>query len=154
MDGAARAAGKLASMKKLVIIVATRQRFDQLLWSFSMTWKNVRSPLTQAIIAVDSDDQETRDRLHELPHDKRIKVSIRPREDTRGEKTDRALTDAPSDLYLVGHDCNAITTAGFDEIFLQKAKLFPDGIGVVRSPFIGGGTFPPAYQAMTAKWVE
>jgi len=141
-------------MKKLVIIVATRQRFDQLLWSFSMTWKNVKSHDTNALIAVDEDDKETIDRLGELPHDKRIKVSIRPREDTRGEKTDRALTDCPGDLYLVGHDCNALTTPGFDEIVLQKARLFPDGIGVVRSPFIGGGTFPPAYQAMTAKWVE
>jgi len=54
----------------------------------------------------------------------------------------------------VMHDCSPILTPGFDQITLDKAALFPDGIGVVHSPFIFRGTFPPATQAMTAKWVE
>jgi hypothetical protein len=141
-------------MKSLTIIIGSRGRPDELLSSLRVSLQNIRSPHTKFLVALDEDDETHDIAAGSIPNSPHVIVSVRPREDTRGEKCDRALIEAPAHLYLVGHDCNSFATPGFDEIFLAKARLFPDGIGVVRSPFVGGGSFPPSYQAMTAKWVE
>lgn len=104
------------------------------------------------MVSVDDDDKETIDSLPKLPP--QVMVSVAPREDSRGAKYDRALSVAPADVYLPAVDCAPLLTDGFDQIILDKAALFPDGIGVVHTPFLGRGTFPPGLQAITAGLVR
>lgn len=139
---------------KLTIIIATRDRPEQLAKTVARTLPNISRIDTTLMIAADDDDLPGLAGLKTISKDPRLHVSVKPREECRGEKYDRALTEAPADLYMVMHDCSPIITPGFDQITLDKAALFPDGIGVVHSPFIFRGTFPPATQSMTAKWVE
>ncbi len=80
-------------------------------------------------------------------------ASIRPREDSRGEKYDRALTAAPADVYLPAVDCAPILTPAFDQIIINAARLFDDGIACIHTPMVTGH-FPPALQAFTAEWVK
>jgi hypothetical protein len=139
---------------RLTFIVATRGRPDKFGPTIANTLTKLRDPGSRILLCADADDQPTLDRLYDLPKDDRVVISVKDREDSRGEKYDRALTVAPADLYIPGHDCQAIETEGFDRLFIDRAKLFPDGIGVVRSPFVFRGTFPPAVQCLTAKFVE
>jgi hypothetical protein len=108
---------------------------------------------TTLMISADDDDVSALKGLESLPKDPRLHISVKPREDSRGEKYDRALTEAPADVYLPAIDCAPILTPGFDQIILDKAARFPDGIGVVHTQFVYRGTFPPALQAMTAGFV-
>lgn len=106
------------------------------------------------MVSVDADDQPTLDSLAKLSHSfPQVIVSTAPREDSRGEKYDRALTVAPADVYLPAVDCAPFISMGFDAEIVRKAELFPDGIGVVHTPFLGRGTFPPGLQAITANLV-
>lgn len=140
----------------LTLIIATRERPERLVKMLDQTAPNIKRGDTKVLICVDDDDKETIAALGKVieKDDPNIVVSVKPREDTRGEKYDRALTEAPNFLYVPAHDSCPCLTPGFDEILIKKAKLFPDGIGVVHSPMIHKGTFPPAWQGMTAKWVE
>ena len=79
-------------------------------------------------------------------------VSVKKREDSRGEKYDRALTEAPADVYLPAVDCAPFVSEGFDVAILEKARLFPDGIGCVYTPMVNASF--PGLQAPTAKLVE
>lgn len=139
---------------KLTINIAARSRPELLAMTVERTLPNIRRLDTTLMVSVDDDDVTVLKGLEGLPKDPRIHVSVKPREDSRGEKYDRALTEAPADVYLPAIDCAPILTPGFDQIILNKAALFPDGIGVVHTPFVYRGTFPPALQAVTAKYVE
>jgi hypothetical protein len=137
---------------KLTTIVATRGRLSSLVPTLSYTLKMLARDDSTILLCVDDDDYETRAILPQLPTDPRLKISIQPREDTRGAKYQRALTEAPADLYMVGHDATTITTKGFDQAFVNGGKLFPDGIGVVCSQ-MANASFP-ALQCVTQKWVD
>jgi hypothetical protein len=140
-------------MSTLTMVIATRGRPELLQYTIEETLKHVQDPATHILVCIDSDDPATLRRLEMLPQDDRITYSVKPREDSRGEKYDRALTEAPASVYLPAVDCAPIVTPGWDKIILEKAALFPDGIGVIRTPFING-VFPPALQAVTAGFVE
>lgn len=138
----------------LTINIATRGRPDLLRKTVESTLPNISRADTKLMVSLDEDDTQTlRSIKMVFPRDPRLLLSIKSREDSRGEKYDRALTEAPADVYMPAVDCAPITTPGFDQIILDKAALFPDGIGVVRTPYING-LFPPALQAITAKLVE
>lgn len=137
----------------LTINIATRNRGRLLLETVARTLPNIVRDDTRLMISADKDDYSTLRVLEALPKDPRIHVSVKDREDSRGEKYDRALTECPADVYMPAVDAAPILTPGFDQIILDKAMLFPDGIGVVRTPYING-LFPPALQAVTAKYVE
>lgn len=130
----------------LTYIVGTRGRPQELIASVAATMKCVTRNDTRVLVCVDSDDDSTIDALHKLPVG--VIVSIKHREDSRGEKCGRALTEAPGSIYMVGHDCNPILTPGFDELIVEAAKLFPDNIGVVNTE-MANASFPTA-QAITA----
>jgi hypothetical protein len=138
---------------RLTLIIGTRGRPDALLASVKTTLANVRRGDTRVLLCVDLDDAVTLDALHRLPADERLIVSAKAREDSRGEKCGRAFTEAPADLYAVGHDCTPILTPGFDQIIAQCAETcFPDGIGVVNSP-MANASFP-IMQTITAKLAQ
>jgi hypothetical protein len=104
------------------------------------------------MVSIDDDDKVMLASLKSLPTDSRLLISVKPREDSRGEKYDRALTEAPADVYLPTVDSNPITTPAFDQKIINAARLFPDGIGCVYTPMFCA-SFPHA-QAPTAKLVE
>lgn len=137
---------------KLTMNIITRGRPTELLNTVQNTLPHVKREDTIMMISVDDDDQLVIDCLGDLPQDDRIKISIKPREDSRGEKYDRALVEHPADLYLAAVDCAPITTPGWDEMMIEAAEKFPDGIGCVYTPM--SNYYFPGLQAPTAKLVE
>jgi hypothetical protein len=136
----------------LTIIVQTRNRPAVLRETLVRTLPAIERDDTTVLLCVDDDDYATRNILDTLPNDPRLQVSVRPREDTRGPKYDRALIEAPADVYLPTTDKVPITRKGFDTAILEAAALFPEGIGCVASPLINASF--PGLQAPTAKLVE
>jgi FkbM family methyltransferase len=138
---------------KLTHIIPTRGRPDRLLETVRHTALNMARADTRMLICVDDDDQPTLDIIPLLcKADDRIAISIKPREDSRGEKYDRALTEAPADLYLLGVDTVPILTPSYDQIFVDAADLFPDRIGCVYGP-MANLSFP-TLQAITARMAD
>lgn len=135
---------------KLTVVIGTRGRPDKLVASLETTLSNVSRKNTTILVAMDADDTATIRAIKDIPRG--VHLSIKPREATRGLKYDRALTEAPADLYLVGHDCTPIVTPDFDAIICEAGERFPDGIGCVCSPMVNASF--PAFQAPTAKMVE
>lgn len=135
----------------LTIVAQTRNRPAILKETLTRTLPALTLDTT-ILVCADDDDFATLNALDTLPKDSRLKVSIKPREDTRGPKYDRALTEAPADVYLLTTDKVPITKPGFDRAILDAARLFPDGIGCVASPLINASF--PGLQAPTAKLVE
>jgi hypothetical protein len=139
---------------KLTIEIATRGRPELLLDTVRTFRDNITEPDTTILICADRDDHETVEALYreDIEDDPHIKVSVKPREETRGLKYQRALTEAPADVYLVGVDHTPIRTKGFDRLILERAAQFPDGIGVVCTP-MANASFP-FLQAPTTRLVE
>ncbi len=138
-------------MNSLTIIVQTRGRPGHLRETLARTLPALALETTTVLVCVDDDDFATKNIIDTLPQDPHLQISIRPREDTRGPKYDRALTDAPADVYLPTTDKVPITKPGFDMAILETAKLFPEGIGCVCTPLINASF--PGLQAPTAKLV-
>jgi hypothetical protein len=137
---------------KLTVNIATRGRPEQLRATLERTLPNMVRDDTVLLVAIDDDDAETIAAIDTFPIDPRLKYSVKPREDTRGPKHDRCLTEAPADVYLVGHDCAPFITPGFDQMVVDAAARFPDGIGCVYGQ-MANASFPQ-FQAPTAKMVE
>jgi hypothetical protein len=136
----------------LTVIVQTRGRLAILRETLKRTLPAVSRPDTKVLLCVDDDDAETIAGLDTLPKDDRLLISVKPREDTRGPQYDRALTEAPADVYLPTTDKVPITRPGFDQVILDAAATFPDGIGCVCTPLINASF--PGLQAPTAKLVD
>jgi len=134
----------------LTINIAARGRPELLHKTIEGTLPNIVRSDTVLMVSADDDDESILDMEWPWPN---VLLSVEPREDSRGAKYDRALTKAPADVYLPAVDCAPIMTKGFDQLIIDKAALFPDGIGAVRTRYINN-LFPPALQAVTAKWVE
>jgi hypothetical protein len=120
----------MAQRLKLVISLATRGRPQQLIETITRSTANLVLPNTVFMVQVDEDDKATIEALGKAALDERIKVNVRPREDTIAEKWNRALEE-PGDLYLVAADDDPYITPGYDAKLCRAAELFPDGIGMV-----------------------
>lgn len=134
----------------LTVHITTRGRPDQLKATLERTLPNIVRDDTTLLVSIDDDDTDTLQVLSSFPSE--CRYSIRKREDTRGPKCDRALTEAPADIYLIGHDCAPLITHGFDQMVVDAAFRLPDGIGVICGP-LANASFPQ-FQAPTAKMVE
>jgi hypothetical protein len=134
----------------LTVNISTRGRPEALKATLERTLPNVAREDTTILVSIDDDDEDTLNVLGSLPSE--CQYSIKPREDTRGPKCDRALTEAPAGVYLIGHDCAPIITHGFDQLVVDAAWRFPDGIGCVCGP-LANASFP-VFQAPTARLVE
>jgi hypothetical protein len=134
---------------KLTCVLATRGRPTLLVPTIMQTLFNATLTETRLLIAADADDAATVAALGNLPAlDGRLQVSVREREDTLWEKYNRALDEAPADVYLHMADYAPLATRGFDERVLEAAALFPDNIGVVYSG-LANMSFPAA-EGVTA----
>lgn len=136
----------------LTINIATRGRPELLRKTIEASLPNMVRSDTVLMVSIDDDDKETVASLEGLPIDDRIHISVKPREDSRGEKYDRALKEAPASVYLPAVDCAPFLTPRFDEKILEAANLFPDNIGCVYTP-MANSSFP-SLQAPTAGLVK
>lgn len=140
---------------KATISMPTRGRPDLLLPTLRTTLANLALPDTRIVVAVDTDDKATVEALdigpgrHPTIHDERVIYAVEPREDTLGEKWNRAVRLAPADLYIVMVDYAPHLTQGFDRMYLEAAELFPDNIGVVQNDLANNVSFSSS-QAITA----
>lgn len=132
---------------KLLINLATRGRPQIVLNTIQRTLPNITNPETVFMVSVDSDDQTTIDILKDLPG---ITLNIRPREDSVGEKFNRALA-TEADLYMVMVDYVPHLTPGFDQKIID-ANTFPDGIGVIYS-HLANASFP-TLNVVTRRYAE
>lgn len=136
----------------LAILLATRNRPELLLYTIRTTTRNMRRDDTKLVIAVDDDDQATIDMLNRgMFLSRNVVVSIKPREDTLGEKYNRIL-DYEADVYLAMVDYAPHITPGFDNKIVDAAMKFPDGIGFVFN-HLANLSFPQI-NAMTRKTAE
>lgn len=132
----------------LTCVLATRGRPALLEQTLRATLANVTLPDTRILVAADLDDPGTTNLLMTWPVDRRLVPSIVPREDDLGSKYNRALKDAPADVYLHMVDYAPVVTMGFDAKVTEAAALWPDNIGVVNS-HLANLSFPAA-QGITA----
>lgn len=138
---------------KVTCIIATRGRPQLLAPTISTTLGNASMPETRLLVAADADDVPTVKLLGALaPTMGQLVVSVREREDSLWAKYNRALTEAPADVYLHMADYAPIVTPMFDARVSAAAGLFPDGIGVVYSG-LANMSFPGA-EGVTAKLAE
>jgi hypothetical protein len=107
---------------KLTINIATRGRPELLRMTVERTLPNMKLASTTLMISADSDDQATIDSFRDYPRDERVTFCVGEREDSRGEKYDRALTERPADVYLPAVDCAPILTPGFDQMNIRSGS--------------------------------
>jgi hypothetical protein len=137
-------------MYDLTISLNSRERPELLLKVLEMNRRNIAGANTCMLVNLDDDDFAT------MRHIKQIEtladiVSIKPREDTNGEKYNRALVEAPARWYLPSGDHTAHNTRGFDHMFVDAGDLFPDGYGVVANGWATGGHWYRCHQCISAK---
>lgn len=80
-----------------------------------------------------------------------------PRENSLGDKYNRAVSYAPEDtkLYVLGVDDCYLSTPGWDKVLLDAAAKFQDGIGVVYFGGKSGESFQlPDGMAVTKGWLD
>lgn len=133
----------------LTIALATRGRHERLAWTINRTLDCIGRDDTRLVVLVDEDDHPTNGLT---VRDERVLVSVAPREDTLGGKYNRALKLAPANVYMAMVDYAPHVTPGFDQLILDAAALFPDGIGVVYN-HMANLSFP-SLNAVTARWAE
>lgn len=134
----------------LTISLIARGRPQTLLQTLILTLPNIKRRDTRLLVSIDDDDTRMIETLAgtNLHDNEKVIISCRPREDSRGEKYDRALFEAPADVYMLAVDHAPILEPGFDEKVLKAASYWPDGIGCVYSP-MANFSFP-ALQSVTA----
>lgn len=115
---------------KLCISLATRGRPEQVIDTIKKSTPNLVLPNTVFMVQVDDDDKDTIAAIGKADLDKRVVVTIGPREDTIAAKWNRALAEN-ADLYLVAADDDPYITPGYDAALLEAAGRFPDGVGMV-----------------------
>lgn len=138
--------------KSLTINIATRGRPRLLIETVAATLPNITEAATRLIISVDADDRETFSALASQDFGRNVYVSVAPREDSVGQKWNRAIREAPADVYLPAVDYAPYLTSGFDRAILDAASLFPDGIGCIYGP-MANASFP-SLQAVTHRFAE
>lgn len=146
-------------MTKLVISLATRGRPEQLITSVKKSIGNWSHPETMMQIQVDDDDTQTIEALKDpllfeahLPLDtQRVEVNVGPREDTIAAKWNRILK-VPADVYMYHADDDPYIVKGYDQLTLDAAARFPDGIGAVFG-HLANLSFSCTYAA-TSKYVK
>jgi len=141
-------------MTKLVISLATRGRPERLIEAVRVSSSNWTNKDTTLYVQVDADDQPTIDAVVKqgwTTLDGNIIANIAPREDTIAAKWNRILA-VPADLYAYHADDDPYVTRGYDQLMLDAAARFPDGIGAVFG-HLANLSFSCTYAA-TAKYVK
>jgi glycosyltransferase involved in cell wall biosynthesis len=117
---------------KLTCVLATRNRPQMLIDTLKETLRNIVLEDTRILVAADADDHGTLAVLTAFADEPRIIGSVRDREDDLGSKFNRALEEAPADVYSHMVDYAPFTNRGFDSDLIRTAELIPDNIGVIN----------------------
>jgi hypothetical protein len=133
---------------KLTVGLGTRGRAALALHTAVESLKHIGCKSTTFVILGDHDDEE----LHRTAFPEGVIVNIEQREDSLGGKWNRLLRIAPADVYLVMVDYAPQTTDGFDDLILNAAYRFKDGIGLVCN-HLANLSFPTS-QAVTHRMAE
>ena len=139
------------TMERLVVSVATRQRPQQLVSSLARHCACFSRQNTVVVVQCDADDFGTIAVLSGIKLDPRVKINVKPREDTVAGKWNRGL-DEPGDLYLNASDDDPYVNPDTDAKLLEAASRFPDGIGMVYGRNANASF--PSVIAYTRKWSE
>src|SRR6266702_4923532 len=110
----------------LAINLITRGRPERVIETAETALEGCRLADTRLMVSIDDDDLATIRMLDRLPHDPRIVVDIRPREDSLGAKYNRVLA-LDATLYTHLSDYAPCVTRGWDEKMLEAASFWPDG---------------------------
>jgi hypothetical protein len=110
----------------LTLNMATRGRAHLLAETIERTLANVTLATTTMLVNVDEDDGPSREAAMKFFPE--IAVSVEPREESLGAKYNRALRNAPADIYLTMVDYAPILTKGFDYRVQEAAAIYPDKI--------------------------
>jgi len=135
----------------LSIILSTRGRPGTLIRTIEATLKKIALPDTKMLIAVDDDDHGTISVMDKIADD-RVVWSVKPREDSLGEKYNRVMTELPADVYLVMVDYAPHVTDGFDAKIVEAASVYKDGYCIVYNHFANRSF--PQINAVTHKMAE
>lgn len=135
---------------KLVINLVTRGRPEILARTIEATLANITLPETVLMVSVDEDDEPTKQKLKWLQA-QQVLYSVKPREDTIGEKYNRVMEHQP-DLVCNLSDYTAFSQKGFDAKICEAAALFPDGYGFVTNG-LRNASFPDIF-VMTKKLID
>lgn len=136
----------------VTINICTRKRPGLLLETIEHIVPLLACDDTTLLVSADRDDTDTLAVLDTLPADKRVLPIVMDREDSLGEKMNRALVYAPADLYVFATDYSRPMTRGFDLRLSEAARFHEDGIGLVYSCW-ASLTFP-VVMGVTAKLAD
>ncbi len=136
---------------RLVINLASRGRALLLAQTLGTTLGHLALTDSVLMVSLDEDDADSIAMVTAMStREKRLRLSVRPREDTIAEKWNRVLENQrDGDVFMPMCDDGPVLTPGFDRIILEAASSFPDGIGVVTN-YLENLTFP-GIQAVTAR---
>lgn len=132
------------------LCIASRGHPVDLLRVIAETDARIAKPENVTIsVALDIDDDSNPER----PQTKsKLAWNIGPREDSLGEKYNRAARAAPADVYVLGADDNVFTTEGWDEKIREQMEAFQDGFGFVYFGRLDGTL--PTQMAIPSALVE
>jgi hypothetical protein len=117
---------------RVTCVLATRNRPQMLIDTVAQTLNNIVLDGTRILIAADADDHGTQAAGRAFGNDERVILSVREREDDLGSKFNRALEEAPADVYSHMVDYAPFTTPGFDLNLIDVVRKIPDNIGVIN----------------------
>jgi len=141
---------------RMVISLATRGRPAQVVKTIDRSIVNLTDGNTVLWVMADEDDSDTANAVHSAIRNRwgeRVKLSVKPREDTIAEKWNRIVSiDPDADLYMSAADDDPYVVAGYDARIIEAARKFPDGIGIVYGRMANASFTGVA--APTRKWVE
>ncbi len=132
------------------VCIASRGRPELLSKTVAELARLAELPETRISIALDDDDAGGYDLSAVVSE--RTHVSVFPREDSLGEKYNRAAACYRADVYVLWADDVITATQGWDKKIADAAALFTDGIGIVYFGKIEGVLQPGI--AVTQKMVD
>lgn len=121
-------------MTRVCFSLPTRSRPQELIKTIDQNLACMSRQDSLLFVHADADDTATLELISKsYPDDKcdaRLKVSVRPREDTVAAKWNRALC-VEAEIYVCLGDDDPLVTPGTDEKILEAMSVFPDGVGMV-----------------------
>lgn len=132
----------------LAINLATRKRPELLSRTVETTLSNISLPSTVLMISCDDDD-DAGIRAAEQFASRGVRVSVKSRDMSLGEKYNRVLKEVQADVYLAMVDYAPHVTRGFDRIITDAAEIYSDGYAIIYNRHANLSF--PGINAVTAK---
>jgi hypothetical protein len=145
-----------AMSRRIAVCIATRGNPETLVETLCSILPYCDLPATTVVLGLDEDDPalpDTRTVLNAIG-DRRIVVSVAPREDSIGAVYNRCAAAVDADLFINGADDFKILTRGWDVLLAQAAEFFPDDIGMLGFGQMPWPSILPGVSATTRGLIE